>query len=99
MVTVDPGSKSQLALMDTVIVLMMAASGVFCSTVLISSVGTSTSSGLDPLCTPRSSSVFLTIVVVTTGDTSPNTDITLALTITDGDGWLVAGFVILNLAS
>jgi len=97
-VMVEPGSKSQLALMVTEIVLTTSARGVLCST-LTCITGTRTSSGFAPFVTPKISSVFLTIIVETTGDTSPNTDITLALTITDGDGWLVAGFVTLNLAS
>ena len=46
MVTVDPGSRSQLALIDTVMVLTTAAKGEFCSTVLTSIEGTSTSRGL-----------------------------------------------------
>jgi hypothetical protein len=55
MVTVDPAGKSQLALIDTVIVFTTPANGVFCSTVLTFSSGTSTFRGLLPLATPSSS--------------------------------------------
>ena len=66
---------------------------------LISNDGTSTSSGSDPLTTPSSSLPVLVIAAGTTGDTSPKTDLTDALTSTAGEAWPVAGLVRLKRAS
>ena len=98
-VTVDPGSRSQLALIDTVMVLTTAAKGVFCSMLLISMKGTSTYRGSDPFTTPSSSAPVFVIDVIATGEMSPNTDFALARTEMGGDACAVEGLVRLKRAS
>ena len=97
--TVDPGSRSQFALRDTVMVLTTAANGVFCSIVFMSKAGTRTSKGSVPFGTPSSSCPFFMVALATTGDISPYTDLTLARTLTAGDDWARTGLVRLKRTS
>ena len=92
-------SKSQLAEKLIVITLDEPGNGLLCRIERTKKRGTWICKGSKPCNTDRRVVPGLTMAVDNTGDVSPNTDITLARTITRGEDWLVGGFVKLNRAS